>query len=253
MKIISINCLTEEMILKDIEDNLSSNKHMQNIISCEIKSKTLRAVKNIIDNFYEKKICRIKNLIKVINEIIEDILSDKEIMNNLIELKRYDEYTSHHSINVTILSLCIGIRLNLPIRELKKLCIGALLHDIGKVFINKSIINKADKLTNEEYEEIKKHPKLGYLYAKKYFSRLTLKSLNAILQHQEKYDGTGYPNRLKGKQISLFGRIIAIADVYDALISDRPYRKALSHDEVLDYIKTNSGTHFDPALVNIFI
>lgn len=124
--------------------------------------------------------------------------------------------------------------------------------DIGKVFVSQEILNKPDKLTEEEYEHMKSHSLMGYEYLKK---RLDIPVVSYIgaLQHHERYDGTGYPHGVEGTKISLFGKIIAVADVYDALVSDRPYRKPLLPSEAMEYIMGGSGTMFDTQIVNVFI
>ncbi len=170
---------------------------------------------------------------------------------NMIDLKVFDDYTYSHSVNVAVLSIIIGVTMGLGRKELTKLGLGALLHDIGKVFIDKDIVNKPGKLTDEEFSSMKMHSKLGYDYVRDRF-QLPVKSYVAVLDHHERYDGSGYPNSKKGDEISDFGKMIALADVYDALTSERPYRKALPPSEAMEYIMGNSQVHFDPELVKVF-
>jgi putative two-component system response regulator len=142
--------------------------------------------------------------------------------------------------------------------DLKLLLQSAQLHDVGKIAVKDSILQKTDRLTIEEFEEIKKHTVFGKDVIEK-IKRKT--SEQAFLEHagifaeshHEKWDGSGYPYGLKGDEIPLQGRLMAIADVYDALVSDRPYKEALAHEEAVDIIMNGKGTHFDPVLVDIFI
>jgi len=164
----------------------------------------------------------------------------------------FDNYTYAHSVNVAILALTIGISLELSKPKLSELGFAALIHDIGKMLIDQDIINKTKALTELEYKEIMKHPALGCEYAKETFD-ISPTIFDAILDHHEKYGGGGYPNNKFGEDISLYGRIIALADVYDAISSDRPHRKALSPSESMEYIMGNAGSHFDPMLASIFI
>ena len=126
-----------------------------------------------------------------------------------------------------------------------------MLHDLGKIGISESILNKEGKLTEKEIEEIRKHPNIAADILR------PIHVLNAIipfiLYHHERWDGKGYPNKLKGEDIPLGARIVAIADVYQALISKRAYRKAFSKSKALEMIKEASGTQFDPRIVNIFL
>lgn len=188
----------------------------------------------------------------IVQDIIEQIIENKGITVNMIDLKTYDDYTYYHSVNVGVLSLVLGVALGRNRPTLYKLGVGALLHDIGKMFIDKDIIDKPDSLTPEEYEEVKKHPTLGYEYLVNSNLDLPISGLIGILQHHERNDGSGYPDGLCGKEIHEFGRIIAIADVFDAMTSDRPYRPGMMPSEVMEYLMGGAGTLFDPELVYLF-
>jgi len=126
-----------------------------------------------------------------------------------------------------------------------------LIHDIGKIGINESILQKPSKLTKNEYAEVKTHPVIGENVVK--HVRFLKKGLPIIRHHHERYDGKGYPDGLKGEKIPLLARIIAVADAFDAMTSDRPYRKAFSPQEAIEKLKENAGTQFDPQIVKIFI
>lgn len=162
-----------------------------------------------------------------------------------------DEETEQHSRRVTEMTLEIARRMNIKEEDLLHIKRGALLHDIGKMGIPDSILLKPGKLTDDEWEAMRKHP----LYAYEMLAPIEyLKpALDIPYCHHEKWDGSGYPRGLKGKAIPLAARIFAVADVYDALTSDRPYRKAWPKAKALELIKEESGKHFDPAVVDIFI
>jgi HD-GYP domain-containing protein (c-di-GMP phosphodiesterase class II) len=129
--------------------------------------------------------------------------------------------------------------------------VAALLHDFGKIGIDEAILMKPQLLTPEEKLEIDMHVMRGY-YMLAGFNEL-IEALRGIKSHHESYDGTGYPEGLAKSQIPLIGRIIAVADAYDAMTSRRPYRKALTHEQAVHELKSNAGTQFDPAIVKIFI
>ncbi len=155
--------------------------------------------------------------------------------------------------NVAVLSILLGVSLGLKRQELYDLGIGAILHDIGKVFIKKEILCKEGPLDDEEFSQMRNHSSLGYDYISTRFN-ISHSAKRGILDHHEKFDGSGYPNQLAGDKISLFGRIIAIADVYDAMTSDdRPYRKGIVPSEVVEFLMGSSYTAFDPELVLLFI
>lgn len=160
-------------------------------------------------------------------------------------------YTEEHSEDMVHYATEIGRRLKMPEEELEDLKHGAMLHDIGKLGISDKILLKRGKLTKKEFEVIKRHPHIGAdIIRPVHF----LKSVvPIILHHHERFDGTGYSSRLKGEEIPLGARIVAIVDVYQALVSNRPYRKAYSKKEALEIIKEESGRHFDPKITKVFL
>jgi len=162
-----------------------------------------------------------------------------------------DPYTNGHSQRVSDFSTAIGRHMNLPAEQLHHLRIGALLHDIGKIGIPDLILTKPGRLTDEEKKKMNDHPAIGAHIMKNV--RMLTNELPALAEHHEHLDGTGYPNGLTGNNISLFGRIVAVADVFDALTSDRPYRTALNVEEVFGILQRDIGTHFDGVCVNAFI
>ncbi len=162
-----------------------------------------------------------------------------------------DLYTKGHSERVAETSVALAQELNLPGREIENIEYTALLHDIGKIGIADSILGKDSSLTDKEFDKIKKHTVMG---AKIIEPVDFLKnSYEAIYHHHEKYNGAGYPDGLKEKDIPLSARIIAVADAYDAMGSDRPYRKKLSKDKILNELKDQSSKQFDPEIVKALI
>jgi putative nucleotidyltransferase with HDIG domain len=159
-------------------------------------------------------------------------------------------WTAGHSERVTNLAIDLGRELGLPPDEIDLLRRGGLLHDIGKVGVPPSILDKAGKLTEEEFAVIKKHPSKGAEILDPIPS--LQKVIPIVVQHHERFDGKGYPNGLSGEFISLHARILALADVVDALVSDRPYRPGWSREKVLAHTRENAGQQFDPEVVEAF-
>lgn len=170
------------------------------------------------------------------------------IINTLHEKNKREE---KHSYRVSEYCNELGKAMNLPDGEIQELKTAGLLHDIGKVAINENILNKPGTLTEEEMEELKRHPEIGYRILSSVNDMAEMAEY--VLAHHERWDGTGYPKRLKGNEIPLKSRIIAIADAYDAMTSDRSYRNALSKEEAIEELIKNAGTQFDPEIVKIFI
>ncbi|MBN2533698.1 MAG: DUF3369 domain-containing protein [Spirochaetales bacterium] len=187
--------------------------------------------------------------IQLTNEI-ED--TQKEILYTLGEVveNRHHE-TGYHVKKVAEYSYLLAIKYGLDEEEAHLIKQASPMHDVGKVGILDSILNKPGKLTPEEFEVIKTHTSIGYNIFKSSQRNLLKAAAIIAFQHHEKYDGTGYPRGLKGENIHIYGRITCIADVFDALGSDRVYKKAWSLDQILEYIQSESGKSFDPKLVQI--
>lgn len=170
-------------------------------------------------------------------------------LSNTLEAK--DKYTKDHSTNVANYAVIISEKLNFPKDKIELLRTAGLLHDIGKIGIEASVLNKLGSLTKEEYEQVKKHPVISACIVEpiKEFSEI----ISSIRHHHESFDGSGYPDALKGEDIPLGARILAIADAYDAMNSNRPYRNRLKKNESIKELIANKGIQFDPRLVDIFI
>ncbi len=174
-----------------------------------------------------------------------------EILEALIEsLEARDEYTAGHSRRVSQYSVAIGEKIGLAGRELERLRIGALLHDIGKIGIPDSVLLKDGRLTDDEFATIKKHPEIGV----RILERIGAfgEYLGAVGLHHENHDGSGYPKGLRGDEIPVEARIVHVADAYDAMTSNRPYRNRMPEEKVRRIIRECSGTQFDPAVVTAF-
>jgi response regulator RpfG family c-di-GMP phosphodiesterase/signal transduction histidine kinase len=166
-------------------------------------------------------------------------------------LEAKDQYTRHHSTRVTEFTLKIAKKMNFSEREIADLELASLLHDVGKIGVPEEILNKKSKLTAEEFAYIKEHPGRGESILKPV---IELNQISKIVRsHHERYDGKGYPDGLKGQEIPLGARIMAVADTYDAITSERPYRGAESHNYAMKEIIRSSGSHFDPEVVQTFI
>ncbi|MGB4660468.1 MAG: HD domain-containing phosphohydrolase [Mobilitalea sp.] len=196
-------------------------------------------IKDAEDAMYLHKILQTRSLHSSILNSIKSTLSEKS------------QETEEHAQRLIELSYRIGVKMNLMDKDLNDLELLANLHDIGKIGVSDSILNKPDKLTKDEWIEMKKHPEIGYRIAMS--SKELAPIAEYILFHHERWDGTGYPQGLKGEEIPLLSRIIAIADSYDAMIEDRPYRKAMTKEDALREININKGLQFDPSIVEIFL
>nr|WP_263324317.1 HD-GYP domain-containing protein [Neobacillus sp. Marseille-Q6967] len=190
-------------------------------------------------------------LMKNAQKVREDNLALTKALANALDSR--DTYTLHHSENVTRYAVEIAKKMNLSKDMCNTIRIGGLLHDIGKIGIPENILNKPDKLTDDEYSIIKLHPTIGYEMIKHITTFKDNGVLDIVLYHHERYDGTGYPIGLKGDQIPLAARIVAVADTFDAMSSKRVYRNELDLEYILNEIRRNKGSQFDPRIVDIFL
>lgn len=222
-----------------------------------IKERTrIHAIKVIQDVFYK---CRLANSTRIdidgmkstVKLVIESILTSQNALVQAADIRRHDDYTFAHSINVCVLSTMIGALLNYNEKRLYELSLGALLHDIGKTQIPLSILNKPDRLSKEEFEIIQAHAQIGFEMLR-HTKSFSVVPLHAAFQHHERYDGSGYPRHLTGTKIHEYARIVAIADVYDALTADRAYKRACTPDIAFHIMTEESPGHFDPEILHLF-
>jgi len=252
-----------------INDEFSDNV-IEEIIKPEIKLRAVKSVKNIFEQLKGKadipsaadKIGRstmhkiqdqqMEIMIDVSSSIVDEVLSNSNTMINLVDIKTADNYTYEHSVNVAVLSLVLGIELGLNRNQLNNLCVGALLHDLGKAFTPREILAKPGRLTDSEFKIIQEHPVKGYEYIKD--NPYVNPSVKVIVyEHHEKADGSGYPRGIRDEEIHLLAKILSVVDVYDALTSDRPYRKAVSPNEALELIMGSAGRHFNFDIAEAFV
>lgn len=235
-----------------IDDWMSSGINVSDVVEETTRNDSVALVKRTMLNYSFSDSLDVEAVKSTVNKIIDELLCNKDIIYNLAEIRKVDDYTFEHSVNVCILSLITGIGLSFSMDMLRELGTGALLHDIGKLFIPKSILLKPTHLTVDEFETIKKHTILGYEVLKN-SGKVNLTTAYIAFGHHERYDGSGYPLQLKNNNIHLYARIVAVADVYDALTSDRVYRKKLKPCEVYEYITSLSINHFDPKIIESFV
>jgi response regulator RpfG family c-di-GMP phosphodiesterase len=180
--------------------------------------------------------------------------TQKEIIYTMGEItETRSKETGHHVKRVAEYSRLLALKYELSEQEAEVIRLASPMHDVGKVGIPDAILNKPGPLTDEEFEVIKAHASLGYEMLKHSNKQVLNAAATIAQQHHEKYDGSGYPHGLKGENIHIYGRITAVADVFDALCSDRVYKKAWEMDRVLDFLQSGKDRHFDPVLVDLFL
>jgi HD-GYP domain-containing protein (c-di-GMP phosphodiesterase class II) len=240
--------------------NLFIDKIVQSVARNESVSITKKAAviyrqaSIILDEMFEnpEELENVPKSKEVVNTFVGTIFSDKHAIESLMKITAYDYYTHTHSINVCIYSLSLGSYLELGAVMLEELGMSALMHDLGKCRVDPKITNKNGRLTEAEFEAMKHHPLYGYTIALKIgvHDRLIL---DGIRHHHEKLDGSGYPDGLMGKNITLFARIIGVCDVFDALSTKRSYKDRMSSYDTLMLMKKTMQNHLDMEIVDAFI
>jgi len=187
-----------------------------------------------------------------VEEAIDSVMRNPDALISLTKLRSFDEYTYTHSINVAVMAVAFGKHLGLGNAMLQPLGMSALFHDVGKALIPNSVLNKPGKLTDAEFAIIQAHPFKGYVLLHDQRA-LSDEILRGVVEHHEKYNGRGYPSGLVGERISLFGSIITVVDVYDALTSDRVYKKGMQPNKALSIMYGMREQDFAPKFVEQFI
>lgn len=235
-----------------VEDSKSDGIEIPDAISEETRVNCKKILRQTIDDFENKTVIDLTHMSSTINDIIDEILANPDIQVSLNDISASDEYTFSHSVSTTVYSLLMANQLGYSRSMMEKLAAGTMLHDMGKILLDKKILNKQGQLTPEEFDHIKQHTTLGYEALKKCINLTELSRIIA-LQHHERMDGTGYPNGYPAGELHEFTRIVAIADVYDALVSDRCYRSKWSSNNAVNYLVQHAETQFDLKLVSVLI
>jgi putative nucleotidyltransferase with HDIG domain len=193
-----------------------------------------------------------KHALPVVEEISSSVRRNPGALIGLARLKSKDDYTYMHSVAVCALMVSLARQLNLDDQQTREAGMAGLLHDIGKMMVPLSILNKPGKLTDDEFVSVKSHPVEGYKLLKE-GSGVSEITLDVCLHHHEKMAGNGYPDKLKGEQLSIFARMGSVCDVYDAITSNRPYKSGWDPSESIRKMAEWSGPHFDPAVFQAFV
>lgn len=217
-----------------------------------LHSEANRIVRDMMGDIRLGKQIQLEQIEPLVERIVDSIFRQQDAMLPLARLKDHDEYTFQHSVSVCALMTSFARTLELPREIIHEIAIGALLHDVGKAKVPDQILNKPAKLTDAEFAKMKSHVVQSKIILQG-TPGISQIALDVAAQHHERFDGTGYPNRLKGDEISLYGQMGAIVDVYDAITSHRVYHKGMAPTEALRKLLEWSKFHFNPTLVQAFI
>lgn len=217
-----------------------------------IYNEALEYSRHFMEEVRRGKIVDCREAIPLVDEIIASVARNPSVTASLAKLRSHDEYTFHHCINVAVFSVIFGKSLGMPKDLLRVVGIAGIFHDVGKARVPEDILKKPDRLNDREFDIVKRHAVEGYRVMRDSAS-LQREVLLAIMQHHERHDGRGYPRGLSGQSISPLARVISLVDVYDALTSNRCYRKASTPTTALGLIYRENGRHFFPTYVERFV
>lgn len=233
---------------------VDSEKQKRN--SKQIYFKTVNLVKEVQEGIKTQRLINVRKAKHLMQGAVTSIMQDESALLGLTSIKNYDDYTFNHCVNVAIYAIALGQRIGIPKKHLCHLGMAGLFHDIGKTGIPKEVLNKTDKLSPQEWAMIRAHPVVGVemVIRMKEWGELSARLIDAAFEHHLKYDLTGYPRLARKRNLTLFGKIIAISDFYDALVRPRVYRQyPYVSEKILGLMLELAGKDFDPALVKVFI
>ena len=223
----------------------------KSVISEKVKEYWINNTKSILSNIEDGKLPSTKVCNNLSNSILEEVHNKIDMVQCVNQLRINDEYTYSHCVNTAVLCSVFAKQFAFKETPLKEITLGAMLHDLGKMRIPKVIMYKPDKLSKEEMDIVKRHPELGY----KMIKQMDVPEIIAEMayNHHEKVNGSGYPRRLTEEQLSVYDQILSIIDVYDALISDRPYKKAIPFHQAINILYLEGKTSFNNAFLYKFV
>jgi len=230
-------------------------ERFRDVVSESTRRHAIAVVKKSFEEVKLGSTLKLEPIAQVVNDIVDEIVSTREVVLPLTDIRKHDDYTFGHSVSVCVISALLGVALELDDLTLRELAMGAILHDVGKVKIPEKILLKPAPLSAKEWNEMRKHTLYGFQLLRGR-DGLSSRAAHVAYQHHERIDGSGYPRALAGDKIHLFARIVAVADTYDAMTSDRIYRRGVTPFEALQELKelaSEGRRQLDKDVVNVFL
>ena len=219
------------------------------IVRPELRTEGVKLIRHVYDDFRTKREVDGSPLRELASKLVDEVIRNRGQLFQFVDLRTPETYLPAHVLNVAVLSLLTGLKMEYPPAKLHELAIGALVMDIGEMLVSPEILRKKGKLEPSEMLEVKKHPEAGFEGLRKKMRGLPAPSLHVAYQHHESFDGKGYPRQIGGGDIHEFARIASAADMYDALLSDRPFRHYYLSNEAASILHALSGRLLDPEIV----
>lgn len=234
-----------------VRDWLLDDVEIDDALCEETRAMATCAVHAVMQEVARGGVPEVARVVEVVRAVISELQQSRNVLFSLSALRCHDDYTSVHSVNVCVLACVLGMALGFSDGELIEVGLGAILHDLGKIRVPREVLGKPGPLGQEEWACVRDHPREGYFLMVRHVGSSYL-AAHAALDHHERLDGSGYPRALVGRAITLIGRMVAIADVFDAMTTDRVYRRRVPPHIGLRHLREGGGRLYDPFLVEQF-
>lgn len=231
-----------------ISDGEADDIDLPEVVRQETRMAAVQVVHQVMSQIPQERLPNVTAVRRAVEDLVDEIMAAKDLLVGMVDLKSLDGYTFSHSVNTAILSLMVGRTLDYSRSQLLELGTGALLHDIGKCLVPQEILQKPGELNAEEFLQVRKHTDLGFHVLRTQF-QVGLMVAHVAFQHHERLDGSGYPRGLKGDDMIEYAKLVAVADVYDAVTSDRVYRQRGTPAEGMRVLHEQAGTKLDERYV----
>lgn len=238
-----------------VEDGVSNGIVVDDVVHDQTRAEAVKVTREAMVAVTTEKGLRddvLNRVSQVVDDLLDELLRNRDAVYSLTDIRALNDYTFGHSVSVAILAVLTGITLGYNELRLKRLGVGALLHDVGKAALPDTIIFAPRKLSDEEFALVKRHPEIGFKVLRK-VPGIQPTSAIIALEHHERLDGSGYPRGLTGDAMHEFSRLVAVCDVFDAMTSDRPYRPRWLPSAALEHLRAEAGKLYDPLMVEAFI
>ena len=235
-----------------VRNPLFQDIEAEEVVTEDNRRKAVMALKSAITAYQKTKVLDIQPLKKVLRELVVEIIRNRDSMIHQLDMRTYQDYIYAHSVNTCVLSVLIAVNLDYPEGKLTDLALGTMLHDVGMMMLPDALLMKMGNLTPEESKQVQQHPEDGFNILRT-VREIPITVAHIAYQHHERVDGKGYPRNLTADKILEFAKVAAVADTFDALVSDRPYRKGMVPHEAYEVMMALADSYVDRDILHLFL
>ena len=235
-----------------VRNPLFQDIEAEEVVTEDNRRKAVMALKSAVTAYQKTKVLDIQPLKKVLRELVVEIIRNRDSMIHQLDMRTYQDYIYAHSVNTCVLSVLIAVNLDYPEGKLTDLALGTMLHDVGMMMLPDALLMKIGNLTPEESKQVQQHPEDGFNILRT-VREIPITVAHIAYQHHERVDGKGYPRNLTADKILEFAKVAAVADTFDALVSDRPYRKGMVPHEAYEVMMALADSYVDRDILHLFL